>query len=158
MQRWMYEDGLCSLLTNFPKQQALITHEQGKIGRFITDEQRSILQSNASLDSIILIEASSPLLSVFPSLIQLPLFSFSWSSFASSGLLSVIPHMTPSLLSFQCYTINQYDVEQQDRIEAEDPQRVEDELKSRVSAENKAKKFISDKMKKEKKKKRLSTK
>ena len=141
MMRWMYEEGLYSLVTHFPRGQALVSHPAGKAGMFLNATQRAPLLAPAA-------SASLP----FPPLSSLPLYSFAFAPISPPSLLSVLPALSPSTLSVQCYSAATYEDEQRERQDAEERKRQEDELRARAAAESKAKKSISDAMKREKRK------
>ena len=145
MQRWMHEEGLYSLVTNFPRSQALVSHPLGKAGIFLNFSERAPLVPAGGTEGWEL-----------PPLSSLPLYSFGFSPMSSSPLLSVLPQLTPNGLSVQCYSAADYEEEQRLRAEAEERKRAEDELKARAAAEAKAKKSLSDAMKREKRKAELN--
>ena len=141
MQRWMYEEGMYSLLTHLPRAQSIATHPVGKTGLFLNATTRfPLLPAGASAQLH------------FPPLSSLPLYSFTWAPISPASLLSVLPQLSPAGLSLQCYSASDYEEEQRLRVEAEERKRAEDELKARVAAESKAKKSISDAMRREKRK------
>ena len=142
MQRWMYEEGLYSVVSHLPRGQALVTHPNGKVGLFLNRTARAPL----------LLPASASASLFFPPLSSLPLYSFGFVPISPPSLLSVLPQLSPPGLSVQCYSAEDYEEEQRLRLEAEERKRSEDELKARVAAESKAKKSISDAMRREKRK------
>ena len=141
--RWMYEEGLYSLLTHFTQQRALATHPYGKSGRFSDS-------ANVTAPTLVT-QLSDSELQLSP-LSALPLYSFSFTHILHSPLLSVLPNLAPQGLSVQCYSAVDYEAEQRMRSEVEERKRMEEDAKARAAAENKAKKYLSDKAKKDKKK------
>ena len=141
--RWMYEEGLYSLLAHFSQQRALATHPTGKAGRFGRD-------ANATAPELLTRLTDSEL--QLPPVATLPLYSFGFTRILHSPLLSVLPSLAPQGLSVQCYAAADYDVEQRVRLEVEERKRMEEDAKARAAAENKAKKYLSDKAAKDKRK------
>ena len=141
--RWMFEEGLYSIVTHFPQQRALATHPLGKAGRF---------SSGANVTAASLLTQATDSERQLAPLAALPLYSFSFTRILRSPLLSVLPNLTPQGLSVQCYSAVDYEVEQRQRSEVEERKRMEEEAKARAAAENKAKKYLSEKAAKDKKK------
>ena len=147
MQRWMYEEGLYSLVTNWQSALALVTHPEGRSGPFLR-------AANASVPAVTLLPSSSAASAAafnFPHLSSLPVYSFAFGSpLTSSSLLSVLPLLTPSTPSpsSQCVSAADYEAEQAARVEAEERKKAEEELRARAAAESKAKRQLSDKMRK----------
>ena len=141
--RWMYEEGLYSLLTHFTQQRALATHPIGKAGRF---------SSGANVTAPTLVTQLTDSEQRWAPLATLPLYSFAFTRILHSPLLSVLPSLAPPGLSVQCYSAVDYEAEQRMRSEVEERKRMEEDAKQRAAAENKAKKYLSDKAKKDKKK------
>ena len=141
--RWMYEEGLYSILTHFTEQRALVTHPLGKAGRFITAANLTAATLLTQLTDAELRLAPLP---------ALPLYSFTFTRILHSPLLSVLPNLSPPGLAIQCYSAVDYEAEQRMRSEIEERKRLEDDAKARAAAENKAKKYLSDKARKDKEK------
>ena len=141
--RWMYEEGLYSIVTHFTQQRALASHPLGKSGRFSSG-------ANVS-EPLLLTELIDSELSL-PPLASLPLYSFAFTRILHSPLLSVLPALAPPGLAVQCYSAVDYEAEQRMRSEVEERKRLEEDSKARAAAENKAKKYLSDKAKKDKRK------